>query len=54
MKDDMSAIRIATIENVLNNFDWVIVKKESTETKIVLTIERLLTVLDPAAKEPKS
>jgi hypothetical protein len=52
MKDGISAIEIATIGSILTNFDWVIVKQEITESKIVLTIEKLFPVLDLDADEP--
>ena len=40
MSDVIPTLEIERIENLINNFDWKVVKQEITETDIILTIKK--------------
>lgn len=40
MPDVIPTLEIERVENLINNFDWKVVKQEITETDILLTIKK--------------
>lgn len=51
MAVDIARIEIDRIDNLIRNFDWLLIKQEILEDKIILTIEKPRPVFIPEGKE---